>query len=112
MFQRRRIESSVAEVGGEFFVAVDGEDFTRVYASDGFEELGEVGVVGKGEGVIDAVAVDRVFQQCPAGEDDAAGVLEPRNERGACGMGRGDEDAALFQVDRALPMKIRVVVAP
>src|SRR5688500_4383876 len=58
---QRGVEAARLKELGELGEAVVGEDLLRADAVDQLEKLVEVGVVGQGQGVLDAVAVDGVF---------------------------------------------------
>src|SRR5687768_5519271 len=62
--------------------------------------------------MLDAVAVDGVLLQSPAGDDDAAGVVEAGAKPTAGTVGRRDENAALAEVQGRGPVEIGEGVAP
>ena len=81
------------QLGGEFLgIAVDGEDFLGPDALDALHQSGMIGVVGKGDHVIDPVAEFRSRLQCPAGQHGDAFGFQAAQQVRAHGLGRGDDD--------------------
>ena len=74
--ERVGVEAEVAKVVGEFGRAVGAEDFARLDAADGFDELVVIGVIGEGQRVVDAEAVLGVGVGGPAGDGDRDGGAE------------------------------------
>ena len=87
--------ASGAEFGGEFSgAAVKGVDEFGGNSLDGFEEAGEVGVIGEREECVDAVAVLRAGGESPAAEHGSALGFEVFDERCFSEIRRGDDDGA------------------
>lgn len=84
-----------AEFGGELAgAAVKGVNVFWGDFFDGFEEAGEVGVVGEREKGVDAVAVFRPGGESPATEHGGAFGLQVFDERSFPEVGRCDDDGA------------------
>ena len=64
-----------SEAAGEFAgVAVDGNDFFRFDQCGGAQQIGVIGVVGKGNGSVSAITKSGRWIQGPAGHDGGAGL--------------------------------------
>ena len=97
---------------GELREAVVGVDLLRLDPLDHLQQFVEVGVVGQGQGVVHAVTVVRAFAQRPPAHHDPARPVELGDEPAACHLGRGDEDAALGQLDRTAAVEVCHRVRP
>src|SRR5687767_3107694 len=87
------LDALLAKVFGEVGVAVEGVDYAGFGAVDVLQELGEVGVVGEGDHLVDAIAVAGAGVHGPAGEHDGAVAGEGGGDL-AAEVGRGEDDLA------------------